>query len=338
MGNGGEVQSTDGTQLVLYTWECAWGLPSICPSCIYAEACCRLTGATVAVQRCTQPHNSPTGSLPALKLPDGAIVPSPAADGAKTATAKAQPAAKHAQSIADALLHRGLLQSDSDAPASVAAVRSLVQHELAPASTALAFAHANAFHKHTKPTYLRTLPWLVRQPVARSLRHAALQEIDGARVDSVYEEAKHAYAHLQSWLLSSHERPARRYTTAHLVLIAHVVFVLQAPVAEGSSLRSALNGKYQKLGKYAMEALEDLFPYSLPSPPKAEPTAHAPQYEPTDAFKRGRNRFVVACITSVVGYALLGGLIDFDIEEADVDDADPAIDEDDNGDENLDDA
>lgn len=311
------AQGSSHNAYVVYTWPAAWGLPSVCPNCVYAEACCRLTGASLAIERCEQPHASPTGSLPALELPSGGCVPSP--------TGPLLTASERAQSISDYLTSHDLLLTDSEAGPSVPMARSLALNELSHACTALAFTNAQSFARHTKRAYLRAVPWLARQPVARSLHQDALREVPPYRANAVLEHATSALTHLQNWL-SWFAQHSGRYTTAHLALAAHVAFVMQAPVAESSSLQASLHSKHSHIAKYAQSAIEDIFSFQLPTPPPAEPSSKAPRYEPTNEFKRGRNRFIAACIASVAGYALLGGGL------VDIEDAKDELEEEDDGD------
>ncbi|PNH12717.1 hypothetical protein TSOC_000395 [Tetrabaena socialis] len=63
---------------VLYKWPECWGLPSLSPACIQAEAYLRLCGASFAVETCSTSSSSPTGQLPALE--QDAFIVAPAGD------------------------------------------------------------------------------------------------------------------------------------------------------------------------------------------------------------------------------------------------------------------
>ncbi|PNW85250.1 hypothetical protein CHLRE_03g177900v5 [Chlamydomonas reinhardtii] len=344
-----------GNVCILYKWPECWGLPSLSPACIQAEAYLRLAGAQFAVEACPTSSSSPTGQLPALER-DAFISPAEpdefAAAGAVLAYAK-----KHIK--------------DLDAPLSLAqradllAFTSLVENRLNVATLMTCWCEPRGFAEMKKAAYGNKLPFPLSQLIPWSKQREVRRRLPAhVEPDQAFADAAAVLDALADRLRSSGAAFFFGSAPSSLdaLLAGHLLFYrvspAAAPVLQDKVLSQPVLCEYldRLLGRH----------FALPATPRAaleqgaggsgggggggswsdaargQKKAPPPKVEPSAAeltFRRHSTYWLLGAGAAVAAYVLLSGqyvqfatMLEHAAESLD-DDGDDGDDDDDGGDE-----
>ncbi|GFR41093.1 hypothetical protein Agub_g1737 [Astrephomene gubernaculifera] len=329
----------------LYKWPECWGLPSLSPACIQAEAYLRLSGANFTVEVCSTSSSSPTGQLPALER-EAYISPAESDEFASAASVIAY-AKKH---VRDLDSHLSLGQR-----ADLLAFTTLVESRLNVATTLTTWCEARGFAEIKKAAYGGKLPFPLSQLIPWSKQREVRKRLEQhADMEQVYSAAVEVLDALSDRLRSCSstfffgEQP----TSLDALLAGHLLYyrsspavapVLQEKVQSQPALcdyLDRLTGRYFAMPAVPRAALDGgAGAPSWSDAAKGQKKPSTPKVEPSPAelqFRRHSTYWLVGAGAAVLSYLLMSGrYIQFAtiMERAgEDDDGDDEDDEDDEGD------
>ncbi|GIL73226.1 hypothetical protein Vretimale_4833 [Volvox reticuliferus] len=326
---------------IIYKWSDCWGLPSLSPACIQAEAYLRLTGVDFAVEVCSTSSSSPTGQLPALER--GAYISPGASDEFASAAAVIAYAKKH---IKDLDAHLSLSQR-----ADLLAFANLIESRLNVATNVTMWCEGRGFSELKKAAYSGKLPFPLNQLVPWSKQREVRRRLAQTDMDQVYPNALEVLDAIADRLRST-GGPflfGAKPTTVDALLMGHLLFYRLSP-----AVAPVLQDKVQSqrvLCEYVDRLLGQNF--SVPALPRSAleaSTNEAPSWtdaakgqkkptptvvEPSPAeqqFRRHSYYWLLGAGAAIASYILLSGrYIQFAtvMEQAGEDEADNDDDEED---------
>ncbi|GLC44359.1 hypothetical protein PLESTB_000477700 [Pleodorina starrii] len=329
---------------ILYKWPECWGLPSLSPACIQAEAYLRLSGVQFAVEVCSTSSSSPTGQLPALER-DAYISPG-ASDEFSSAAAVVAYAKKH---IKDLDAHLSLGQR-----ADQLAFTTLIESRLNVATNMTMWCESRGFNELKKAAYGAKLPFPLNQLVPWSRQREVRRRLAHTDMDQVYPAALEVLDAVSDRLRSGGGPYffGPQPTSVDALLLGHLLFYRTSP-----AVAPVLQEKVQSQ-RVLCEYIERLLGqnFSVPATPrsalesssagaaswsdaaKGQKKAPPPAVAPSPAelqFRRHSYYWLLGAGATIVSYILMSGryiqfatVIDGDGEdEGDDDEEDDADDE-----------
>ncbi|GMH36476.1 hypothetical protein BSKO_04344 [Bryopsis sp. KO-2023] len=209
---------------VLYKLASGWGLPSLSPACIQAEALLRFSGADFAVESTSEPGRSPTGCLPCLER-----------DQDLAASTTDQTEFDAARRILDFLKNMG---DDVDAHltnaqrAVAGALVRLVESDLEPATISAAWIEAEGYREYRK-AYAGPLPFPLNHMVPLEQRFKMRRKFKDVTPGEIYGAAEAAIDCIAHFLGGNPDFPfsfGETPCSLDAVLYGHLLFYNLAPV------------------------------------------------------------------------------------------------------------
>ncbi|KAG2500018.1 hypothetical protein HYH03_002300 [Edaphochlamys debaryana] len=299
----------------LYKWPEAWGLPSLSPACIQAEAYLRLAGADFCVEVCSTASSSPTGQLPCLER--GSFLLPADSDEFASSTALIAYAKKHIRDL-DAPLSLGQR-------ADLLAFSTLVETRLNAATTISCWGESRGFSEYKKAAYGNRLPFPLSHLIPWSRQREVLRRLGPAHEDpdKVYQGAIQVLDALADRLRSSGSAFFFGAAASSLdaLLAGHLLFyrsssaaapVLADKVQSQPVLCEYLDrllGRHFALPAPARSAVEGAAP-SWSEAARGQKKAPPPKVEPSAAeltFRRHSMYWMAGAGAAIVAYLLMSG-------------------------------
>ncbi|NP_001386168.1 metaxin-1 isoform 1 [Rattus norvegicus] len=287
----------------LFCWSGGWGLPSVDLDSLAVLTYTRFTCAPLKVHKISNPWQSPSGTLPALRTSSGKVITEPH----KIIT--------H--------LRKEKYNADYDLSArqgaDTLAFISLLEEKLLPMLIHTFWIDAKNYVEVTRKWYAEAMPFPLNffLPGRMQRRHMErLQLLCGEhRLESEEELEKELYQEARECLtLLSHRLGSRKFffgdapASLDAFVFSHLVLLLQAKLPSGK-LQAHLRG-LQNLCVYCTHILNLYFPRDatdVPPPPCQTPAG--PETEEEPYRRRTQILSVLAGLAAMVGYALLSGIV-----------------------------
>ncbi|KXZ56862.1 hypothetical protein GPECTOR_1g778 [Gonium pectorale] len=299
-----------GSSCILFKWPECWGLPSLSPACIQAEAYLRLAGANFAADVCSTSSSSPTGQLPALER-DAYISPAEADEFASAAAVIAY-AKKH---IKDLDAHLSLGQR-----ADMLAFSALIDSRLALATTLTTWCEPRGFKEHKAAAYGNNLPfplsylipWSKQREVQKRFpQHTDMEQVYSGAVQVLDALADRLRATGGAFFFGNEP------TSLDALLAGHLMYYRMSPAVAPVQSQPALcayldrlTGRYFSIPATPRSALESEAGPSWSEAAKGQKKPQQPKVEPTPAelkFRRHSYYWLLGAGSAIVAYILLSG-------------------------------
>ncbi|CAH6907591.1 metaxin-1 isoform X2 [Phodopus roborovskii] len=286
----------------LFCWAGGWGLPSVDLDSLAVLTYTRFTGAPLKVHKISNPWQSPSGTLPALRTSNGEVISVPH----KIIT--------H--------LRKEKYNADYDLSArqgaDTLAFMSLLEEKLLPVLIHTFWIDAKNYVEVTRKWYAEAMPFPLNffLPGRMQRQHMErLQLLCGEHKPENEEELeKELYQEARECLtLLSQRLGSRKFffgdapASLDAFVFSHLVLLLQAKLPSGK-LQAHLRG-LNNLCVYCTHILSLYFPRDGAEVPPPQQTPAGPETEEEPYRRRNQILSVLAGLAAMVGYALLSGIV-----------------------------
>ncbi|XP_021510031.1 metaxin-1 [Meriones unguiculatus] len=286
----------------LFCWSGGWGLPSVDLDSLAVLTYTRFTGAPLRVHKISNPWQSPTGTLPALRTSDGEIISVPH----KIIT--------H--------LRKEKYNADYDLSArqgaDTLAFMSLLEEKLLPVLIHTFWIDAKNYVEVTRKWYAEAMPFPLNFFLPGRMQRRYMERLQllcgEHKPDSEEELEKELYQEARECLtLLSQRLGSQKFffgdapASLDAFVFSHLVLLLQAKLPSGK-LQAHLRGLHN-LCVYCTHILSLYFPRDGAEVPPPCQTPACPETEEEPYRRRNQILSVLAGLAAMVGYALLSGIV-----------------------------
>ncbi|XP_051013482.1 metaxin-1 [Acomys russatus] len=286
----------------LFCWSGGWGLPSVDLDSLAVLTYTRFTGAPLKVHKISNPWQSPSGTLPALRTSSGEVISVPH----KIIT--------H--------LRKEKYNADYDLSArqgaDTLAFMSLLEEKLLPVLIHTFWIDAKNYVEVTRKWYAEAMPFPLNffLPGRMQRKHMErLQLLCGEHKSEseeelekeLYQEARECLTLLSQRLGSQKFFFGDAPASLDAFVFSHLVLLLQAKLPSGK-LQAHLRGLHN-LCVYCTHILSLYFPRDGAEVPPPRQTPAGPETEEEPYRRRNQILSVLAGLAAMVGYALLSGIV-----------------------------
>ncbi|XP_021013366.1 metaxin-1 [Mus caroli] len=286
----------------LFCWSGGWGLPSVDLDSLAVLTYTRFTGAPLKIHKTSNPWQSPSGTLPALRTSNGKVITVPH----KIIT--------H--------LRKEKYNADYDLSArqgaDTLAFMSLLEEKLLPVLIHTFWIDAKNYVEVTRKWYAEAMPFplnfflpgrMQRQYMERLqlLCGEHKSENEEELEKELYQEARECLTLLSQRLGSQKFFFGDAPASLDAFVFSHLALLLQAKLPSGK-LQAHLRGLHN-LCTYCTHILNLYFPRDGDEVPLPRQTPAAPETEEEPYRRRTQILSVLAGLAAMVGYALLSGIV-----------------------------
>ncbi|XP_052587888.1 metaxin-1 [Peromyscus californicus insignis] len=286
----------------LFCWSGGWGLPSVDLDSLAVLTYTRFTGAPLKVHKISNPWQSPSGTLPALRTSSGEVISSP------------QKIITH--------LRKEKYNADYDLSArqgaDTLAFMSLLEEKLLPVLIHTFWIDAKNYVEVTRKWYAEAMPFPLNFFLPGRMQRQYMERLqllcgehkpenEEELEKELYQEARECLT-----LLSQRLGPQKFFfgdapASLDAFVFSHLALLLQAKLPSGK-LQAHLHGLHN-LCVYCTHILSLYFPRDGAEVPPPRQTPAAPETEEEPYRRRNQILSVLAGLAAMVGYALLSGIV-----------------------------
>lgn len=286
----------------LYCWSGGWGLPSVDLDSLAVLTYARFTGAPLKVHKITNPWQSPSGTLPALRTSHGEVISVPH----KIIT--------H--------LRKEKYNADYDLSArqgaDTLAFMSLLEEKLLPVLIHTFWVDTKNYVEVTRKWYAEAIPFPLNFFLPGRMQRQFMERLqllcgehspenEEELEKELYQEARECLTLLSQRLGSQKFFFGDAPASLDAFVFGYLALLLQAKLPSGK-LQAHLRG-LQNLCAYCTHILSLYFPWDGADVPLARQTPVGPETEEEPYRRRNQILSVLAGLAAMVGYALLSGIV-----------------------------
>ncbi|XP_032700985.1 metaxin-1 [Lontra canadensis] len=286
----------------LFCWSGGWGLPSVDLDSLAVLTYARFTGAPLKVHKITNPWQSPSGTLPALRTSHGEVISVPH----KIIT--------H--------LRKEKYNADYDLSArqgaDTLAFMSLLEEKLLPVLIHTFWVDTKNYVEVTRKWYAEATPFPLNFFLPGRMQRQFMERLQllcgEHRPESEEELEKELYHEARECLtLLSQRLGSQKFffgdapASLDAFVFGYLALLLQAKLPSGK-LQAHLRG-LQNLCAYCTHILSLYFPWDGAEVPLPRPTPAGPDTEEEPNRRRNQILSVLAGLAAMAGYALLSGIV-----------------------------
>ncbi|XP_050022425.1 metaxin-1 [Alexandromys fortis] len=286
----------------LFCWSGGWGLPSVDLDSLAVLTYTRFTGAPLKVHKISNPWQSPSGTLPALRTSSGEVISVPH----KILT--------H--------LRKEKYNADYDLSArqgaDTLAFMSLLEEKLLPVLIHTFWVDAKNYVEVTRKWYAEAMPFPLNFFLPGRMQRKYMErlqllcgehrpETEEELEKELYQEARECLTLLSQRLGSQKFFFGDAPASLDAFVFSHLALLLQAKLPSGK-LQAHLRGLHN-LCVYCTHILSLYFPRDGAEVPPPRQTPAGPETEEEPYRRRNQILSVLAGLAAMVGYALLSGIV-----------------------------
>lgn len=279
-----------------------WGLPSVDLDSLAVLTYARFTGAPLKVHKITNPWQSPSGTLPALRTSHGEVISVPH----KIIT--------H--------LRKEKYNADYDLSArqgaDTLAFMSLLEEKLLPVLIHTFWVDTKNYVEVTRKWYAEAIPFPLNFFLPGRMQRQFMERLqllcgehspenEEELEKELYQEARECLTLLSQRLGSQKFFFGDAPASLDAFVFGYLALLLQAKLPSGK-LQAHLRG-LQNLCAYCTHILSLYFPWDGADVPLARQTPVGPETEEEPYRRRNQILSVLAGLAAMVGYALLSGIV-----------------------------
>ncbi|XP_006734850.1 metaxin-1 [Leptonychotes weddellii] len=286
----------------LFCWSGGWGLPSVDLDSLAVLTYARFTGAPLKVHKITNPWQSPSGTLPALRTSHGEVISVPH----KIIT--------H--------LRKEKYNADYDLSArqgaDTLAFMSLLEEKLLPVLIHTFWVDTKNYVEVTRKWYAEAMPFPLNFFLPGRMQRQFMERLQllGGKhrpeneeelEKELYQEARECLTLLSQRLGSQKFFFGDAPASLDAFVFSYLALLLQAKLPSGK-LQAHLRG-LQNLCAYCTHILSLYFPWDGAEVPPPHQTPVGPETEEEPYRRRNQILSVLAGLAAMAGYALLSGIV-----------------------------
>ncbi|XP_034865646.1 metaxin-1 [Mirounga leonina] len=286
----------------LFCWSGGWGLPSVDLDSLAVLTYARFTGAPLKVHKITNPWQSPSGTLPALRTSHGEVISVPH----KIIT--------H--------LRKEKYNADYDLSArqgaDTLAFMSLLEEKLLPVLIHTFWVDTKNYVEVTRKWYAEAMPFPLNFFLPGRMQRQFMERLQllGGKhrpeneeelEKELYQEARECLTLLSQRLGSQKFFFGDAPASLDAFVFSYLALLLQAKLPSGK-LQAHLRG-LQNLCAYCTHILSLYFPWDGAEVPPPRQTPVGPETEEEPYRRRNQILSVLAGLAAMAGYALLSGIV-----------------------------
>uniref|UniRef100_A0A8C2QNX4 Metaxin-1 n=1 Tax=Cricetulus griseus TaxID=10029 RepID=A0A8C2QNX4_CRIGR len=286
----------------LFCWAGGWGLPSVDLDSLAVLTYVRFTAAPLKIHKISNPWQSPSGTLPALRTSTGEVI------------SVAQKIITH--------LRKEKYNADYDLSArqgaDTLAFMSLLEEKLLPVLIHTFWIDAKNYVEVTRKWYAEAMPFPLNFFLPGRMQRRYMErlqllcgehksESEEELEKELYQEARECLTLLSQRLGSQKFFFGNAPASLDAFVFSHLVLLLQAKLPSGK-LQAHLRGLHN-LCVYCTHILNLYFPRDGAEVPPPQPTPAGPETDEEPYRRRNQILSVLAGLAAMVGYALLSGIV-----------------------------
>ncbi|KAK7798832.1 hypothetical protein U0070_009196 [Myodes glareolus] len=286
----------------LFCWSGGWGLPSVDLDSLAVLTYTRFTGAPLKVHKISNPWQSPSGTLPALRTSNGEVISVPH----KIIT--------H--------LRKEKYNADYDLSArqgaDTLAFMSLLEEKLLPVLIHTFWIDAKNYVEVTRKWYAEAMPFPLNLFLPGRMQRKYMERLqllcgehrpenEEELEKELYQEARECLTLLSQRLGSQKFFFGDAPASLDAFVFSHLVLLLQAKLPSGK-LQAHLRGLHN-LCVYCTHILSLYFSRDVAEVPPPRQMPAGPETEEEPYRRRNQILSVLAGLAAMVGYALLSGIV-----------------------------
>ncbi|XP_022277005.2 metaxin-1 isoform X1 [Canis lupus baileyi] len=291
----------------LYCWSGGWGLPSVDLDSLAVLTYARFTGAPLKVHKITNPWQSPSGTLPALRTSHGEVISVPHKIITHLRKETSPPQKYNADY--DLSARQG---------ADTLAFMSLLEEKLLPVLIHTFWVDTKNYVEVTRKWYAEAIPFPLNFFLPGRMQRQFMERLqllcgehspenEEELEKELYQEARECLTLLSQRLGSQKFFFGDAPASLDAFVFGYLALLLQAKLPSGK-LQAHLRG-LQNLCAYCTHILSLYFPWDGADVPLARQTPVGPETEEEPYRRRNQILSVLAGLAAMVGYALLSGIV-----------------------------